>query len=158
MKKQNETPLYATVFYHIRRQLDITWNEYIYLDMIYHLSKDGWCYKSLDNIATDMGMVKSGVVKMRDRLLEKGLLKKNLKGHVKTSVMYHSVVRVPSQPYHSVTNRTTQYNAGVPLSSTKNNNETNKEKRTSNFGERGTYSPAKERIREMFKNRAQHEI
>ena len=125
MKDKNERPLYATVFYHVREQLDLTWNEYIYLDMVYHLSKDGWCYKSLDNVAKDMGMVKSGVVKMRDRLIHKNLLKKSIKGYVKTTDMYHSVVRTDSNTYHSVTNRTTQYNAAVPLSSTKNNNENN---------------------------------
>ena len=127
MRKQNETPLYATLFYHIRKELGLTWNEYIYLDMMYHLSKDGWCYKSLDNVAEDMGMVKSGVVKMRDRLIEKNLLVKNAKGHVKTSVTYHSVVRTRDAPYHSVVNRTTQYYATVPLSGTKNNKENNKE-------------------------------
>jgi len=76
MGQQTETPLYATLLYGIRKQLDITWNEYVYLDMVYHLSKDGWCYKSLDNVASDLGMVKSGVQKMRNRLIEKGLLKK----------------------------------------------------------------------------------
>lgn len=127
MKKQTETPLYATLFYHIRRELGLTWNEYIYLDMVYHLSKDGWCYKSLDNVANDLGMVKSGVVKLRDRLIDKGLIKKNIKGHVKTTVMYHSVVRLNENPYHSVTKRTTQEYGTVPLSGTKNNNKNNKE-------------------------------
>lgn len=127
MKQQTETPLYATLFYHIRRELDLNWNEYIYLDMVYHLSKDGWCYKSLDNIADDLGMVKSGVQKMRNRLIERGLLKKNIKGHVKTTVTYHSVLRSPNERTTQETKRTTQYYAAVPLSTTKNNNKNNKE-------------------------------
>ena len=135
MKQQNETPKYATLMYDVLHALDITINEYFYLDMVYHLSRDGWCYKSLVNIAEDMRLHKNGVIKIRDRLIEKGLIKKNIKGYVKTTVMYHSVVRQPSKPYHSVTNRTTQYDARVPLSSTKNNNENNKERDLNNFGE-----------------------
>jgi len=129
MRQQTETPLYATLFYDIRRQLGLSWNEYIYLDMVYHLSKDGWCYKSLDNVADDLGMVKSGVQKMRNRLIEKGLLKKNIKGHVKTTVTYHSVLRLPNQRTTQETKRTTQYYSTVPLSTTKNNNKNNKEKK-----------------------------
>jgi predicted transcriptional regulator len=141
MKQQTETPLYATVFYHIRKQLDLNWNEYIYLDMVYHLSKDGWCYKSLDNIADDLGMVKSGVQKMRNRLIEKGLLKKNIKGHVKTTVTYHSVLQSPKLGTTQETKRTTQYYAAVPLSTTKNNNKNNKEKKSDNFGDEKAQNP-----------------
>jgi len=133
MGQQTETPLYATLLYGIRKQLDITWNEYVYLDMVYHLSKDGWCYKSLDNVASDLGMVKSGVQKMRNRLIEKGLLKKNIKGHVKTTVMYHSVLRTPNERTTQETKRTTQYYAAVPLSTTKNNIKNYKEKKSLNF-------------------------
>lgn len=144
MKQQNETPKYATLMYDVLYSLDITINEYFYLDMVYHLSRDGWCYKSLTNIAYDMRLHKNGIIKIRDRLIEKGLIKKSIKGHVKTTVKYHSVLRQPSGTYHSVTNRTTQYNAGVPLSSTKNNSKNNKDNR-------GLKSRNKERIRQAIK-------
>lgn len=154
MKQQDETPRYATLLYDVLHQLDITITEYFYLDMVYHLSKDGWCYKSLESVANDMKMHKNGVQKMKLRLIEKGLLKKNIKGYVKTTVMYHSVLRQPQKPYHSVTNRNTQCDGTVPLSVTKNNNritiekEINKEK---DF--RGTFSPNKEKLRNMLKQK-----
>ena len=121
MGNKNETPLYATVFYHVRKQLDISWAEYIYLDMVYHLSKDGWCYKSLENIALDMGMAKSGVVKMRQRLIEKKLLKKSVKGYVKTTEMYHKVIRTDLRTYHKVNKPYHKVVPSVSLSDTKNN-------------------------------------
>lgn len=133
MKNADETPLYATLLYEVRKGLNITIAEYFYIDMVYHLSKNdkGWCYKSLDSIAYDMGITKNGVVKLRDRMIERGFIKKSKFGHVKTTDMYNSVVRGGKKPYNSVTNRTTQYNAGVQLSGTKNNN-----RRTENTGMR----------------------
>jgi predicted transcriptional regulator len=151
MKHQNETPLYATVFYGIRQELGISWAEYIYLDMVYHLSKDGWCYKSLDNVAKDMGMAKSGVVKMRTRLIEKGLLKKSIKGYVKTTVMYHKVIRTDSQPYHKVNKPYHKVARSVPLSDTKNNNRTTIESDSNDF--RGKPSPNKDIVAEAVRTK-----
>jgi UTP-glucose-1-phosphate uridylyltransferase len=82
----------------------------------------------LENIAQDMRMTKNGVVKMRDRLIERKLVEKNRKGYTKTSVMYNSVYRLDKSTYNSVQNRTTEYNGTVQLSGTKINNEINKEK------------------------------
>ncbi len=127
MNKSQTVNKYAHLEYETLHRLDISINEYWLLDMIYHLSRDGWCYKSLSAIAFDMKLHKNGVIKMRDRLIKRGLLKKNMKGHLKTEVAYHSVYRLEKEPYHSVTNRTTKCNDTVPLSSTKNNNENNKD-------------------------------
>jgi hypothetical protein len=77
--------------------LGITWLEYVYLDMIYHLSKEGWCYKSLENTAIDLGIDRSNVYRMRNRLIKKGLVKKSIKGHVKTTVMYAKCIRSDNQ-------------------------------------------------------------
>lgn len=122
-KNQDETPKYATLLYSVLQDLDLTISEYFYLDMVYHLSRGGWCYKSLESVAHDMRMHKNGVVKMRNRLISRGLLKKSIKGYVSTTDLYHSVLRQPPAPYHSVTNRTTQCVSAVPLSVTKNNKE-----------------------------------
>jgi hypothetical protein len=152
MKQQNETPRYATLMYDVLHELDITINEYFYLDMVYHLSREGWCYKSLESVANDMKMHKNGVQKMKVRLIGKGLLKKNTKGYVKTTVTYHSVLRQPQKPYHSVTNRNTQCDGTVPLSVTKNNNKNNKEYNKENDF-RGAFSPNKEKLRNMLKQK-----
>jgi len=123
--KQQTIGKYAHLEYETLHKLEITIPEYWYLDMVYQLSRDGWCWKSLDNIATDMRMTKNGVFKMRDRMIERGFLTKGRGGKVKTSVKYNSVYRLDKQAYNSVTKRDTQYNNGVQLSITKNNNETN---------------------------------
>jgi DNA-binding MarR family transcriptional regulator len=122
MKTQTETPRFAHLQYSVLKQFNMSPAEYWYLDMVYYLSRDGWCYKSLENIANDMNMTKNGVVKLRDRLIEKGLVIKNRKGQVKSSVMYNKVYLTDSQPYNLVTNCTTKYNGAVQQSSTKNNN------------------------------------
>lgn len=129
MKQQGERPKFATLHYDVRESLDISWAEYIYLDMVYYLSRDGWCYKSLENVAADMGMAKSGVRKMRDRLIAKKLLKKNIRGHVKTTVTYHKVAHLQTEGVHKVPDRVHKVAPSVPLSSTKNNNRYTREYR-----------------------------
>ena len=156
MKEQNEAAKFAHLQYHVLHKLEVSIPEYWLLDMVYQLSRGGMCYKSLQSIANDMRMTKNGVVKMRDRLIERGLIIKDGKGRLKTSVAYNSVYRVDEKTYNSVQNRTTKYNAAVQLSGTKNNIENNKD-RVKDISEqkdhRGKPSPAKERIREMLKTR-----
>lgn len=125
--KQQTIGKYAHLEYEVLHKLEISITEYWYLDMVYQLSRDGWCFKSLENIAKDMRMTKNGVIKMRDRLIKRNLIEKNRKGYTRTSVMYNSVYRLDQASYNSVTNRTTEYTAAVQLSGTKINNETNKD-------------------------------
>lgn len=145
MGKSQTVNKYAHLEYRVLHELDISINEYWLLDMVYQLSRDGWCYKSLNSIATDMRLHKNGVVKMRDRLIKRKLLKKNIKGHLKTEVAYHSVYRLDKETYYSVTNRTTKCVDAVPLSSTKNNNENNLEIEDKSLAE-----VAKNRIRQTL--------
>lgn len=119
---QTITPKFTTLLYDIREELGISWNEYVYLDMVHQLSRSGWCYKSLENVAVDMGMAKSGVVKMRDRLIHKQLVIKNPKGYVKSSVMYHKVVQRDTKSYHKVNGPYHKVVRSVPLSDTKSYN------------------------------------
>ena len=120
-KSKNTRPRYATLLYDVIKQLDISIAEYFYLDMVYHLSHSGWCYKSLDSIAKDMNMAKSGVVKLRDRLIGKKLIKKSVKGHVKTTDAYYKVIRSDDSTYHKVNKPYYKVERSVPLSDTKNN-------------------------------------
>lgn len=115
MKTQNEANKFAHLQYEVLHQLEISINEYWFLDMVYQLSRNGSCYKSLESTAKDMRITKNGVVKLRDRLIKRGLVLKDRKGRLNTSVTYNSVQ-----------NRTTKYNAAIQLSGTKNNNQINK--------------------------------
>lgn len=122
MKEQNETPLYATLLYEVRKELNITWVEYVYLDMIYHLSKEGWCYKSLDSCGNDLGLDRSNVYRMRQRLIKKGLIKKNIRGYVKTTVAYAKCIRTNPAVVAKRTNSYAKRNPSVVKTHTKNNN------------------------------------
>lgn len=126
---EQTVPKYATLLYEVRKQLDISIAEYFYLDMVYHLSHDGWCYKSYDNIAEDMGISRIGVMKMRDRLTDRGLLIHRGGNKVKTSVIYNKVIQVDKKTYNKVTPRITKLYPNSKQSYMKNNNESNKEKR-----------------------------
>jgi hypothetical protein len=152
-KEQSQVPLFAYLHYEVLQRLEITIPEYWYLDMVYQLSRDGWCYKSLDHIAKDMRMTKNGVMKMRERLTERGLVIKGRAGRVRTSEKYNSVYFTNKRSYNSVTKNTTEYTFGVQLSIPKNNKENNKEKGIKTFGGRGEPSPAKEKLREMLRKK-----
>lgn len=89
--------------------------------MVYHLSHDGWCFKSLENIGKDLGMHKSSVVYMRDRLIHRKLLVKNKQGYVKTSVMYQKLVLTDEKPYQKLNAPYQKHVFAVPKSGTKNN-------------------------------------
>lgn len=88
---KHETPKFAHLQYSVLHELDITIAEYWYLDMIYQLSRQGWCNKRLDNIAEDMRVTRRGVIVMRDRLIERGLIVKGVANRVKTTEKVNSV-------------------------------------------------------------------
>lgn len=163
MNQNKLTPKYATLLYEVLQVLDISITEYFYLDMVYHLSHDGWCYKSLDSIAHDMKMERTGIMKLRNRLISKGLILKNAKGHVKTSVIYDKVIRNDNQTYDKVTKAYDKVNSAGGKSQHKNNNritldlekaKNSTDNRKTQADNRGTPSPAKERIRAMLKQKA----
>lgn len=146
---------YAHLEYEVLHKLDVSIPEYWFLDAVYHLSREGWCWKSLNSFAIDMKMTKRGVAIMRDRLIDKGYLKKNSKGHIKTEVAYNSVIQLDKKVYNSVHKSYNSVPLSVELSSTKNNNRLTIEKEINNKEKdfRGLYSPAKEAIRQKFANR-----
>jgi hypothetical protein len=155
---QRARPNYATLHYDVRERLDVTWTEYIYLDMVQKLSYHNWCYKSLESCAADLGMTKRGVSKMKERLLSRGLMKRNMRGHLKvtekyTGVAVNSVPRLASAGVNSVPNSVNSVPSIGELSSTKNNNRNTIEKNSSNLVRRGEHSEAKERLRAMLKKK-----
>lgn len=119
---QTVTPKYATLLYEVRKVLDITWIEYVYLDMVYHLSHDGWCFKSLDNVGLDLGIDRSNVWRMQNRLVAQGLLLKNKDGHTKTSVTYAKRIQTVDNSYAKRNTTYAKRNSAVVKTHTKNNN------------------------------------
>lgn len=154
-EQENVVPKYATLFYDVRAELDITWVEYIYLDMVYHLSHAGWCIKSLENCGKDLGLDRSNVYRMRQRLIEKGLIIKGTGGKVKTSVIYAKRIQSTNPRSQNATPAYAKRNSSVVKTQHKNyiriTNRINDDK---DF--RGIESPAKERIRAMLKEKVGH--
>ena len=77
-------PKYAHLEYKVLHELEVSIAEYFFLDMIHCLSRAGWCQKKLENIAFDMRMTKKGIIKMRNRLIERKLLIKGVGNRLKT--------------------------------------------------------------------------
>lgn len=129
---QTESPRYATLLYDVRKALGISIPEYFYMDMVYFLSRrTGWCFKSLEAIAEDMGMQKSGVSYMRDRLVKKGFLERNKKGEVRATDKYEEIAIINRGGVQKVNGQTANRSLSEPqrslsepqrsLSGTKNN-------------------------------------
>jgi len=67
--------LYTTILHDKRKELDLSINEYCFLDSVYHLSrKKGYCYQSKKNFGEFLGISERQVYNMIDKLIEKGLL------------------------------------------------------------------------------------
>jgi len=155
------SPKFCTILYSVRLELDISVAEYVYLDMVYYLSRSGWCYKSLDAIARDLGLGKSAVYYMRNRLVKRGLLEIDKQKHVRTTDIYHNalahhpynVQKLNAQPADrskSAFGRS-KSEQNRSKTTTKNNNRNTIE--AGNEIKRGEPSPAKERLRAMLKQK-----
>lgn len=106
MKKYTETPLYATLMYDVLITLDVSIGEYFYLDMVHKLSYQRWCSKSLEHCAFDMNISRRGLIKIKNRMLEKGFIEKNLRGHVRVTAKYTEVaVNKVHPPYDLLVNK-----------------------------------------------------
>lgn len=85
MIQQEKISKFAHLQYDVLHELEISIPEYWYLDMVFQLSRFGWCNKKLENIATDMRMSRRGIIDIRNRLITKGLIIKGVGNRVKTS-------------------------------------------------------------------------
>ena len=89
-----------------RKELDITYLEYVICDMVYHLSNNpkshipGWCNMSRNTMAEETGLSRSGVIKALRRLEEKSLLKKNKDNYLKTTTKWFETVVYKVHPPH----------------------------------------------------------
>lgn len=79
----NEKITYTTILHQAREELKLTTNEYCIADIIYHLSNNpknkvqGWCYASKQTIGKFIGVTKSSVLSIIERLEKKGIVEKD---------------------------------------------------------------------------------
>lgn len=150
---ENIKPKYATLQYAVLKDLDISINEYFYLDMVWYLSRTGWCNKSLENIASDMNISKIGVMKLRNRLIDRGFLEKNRKGYVKTTDMYNKVYLTNDGAYNKVTKSYNKVYSGGKQSIPKNNNRITENNKTEKREEHGTGYERAKAVRDQLARR-----
>ena len=66
---------YCTVVFSVKKHLGISINEYMFLDMIYHLSKSkGYCYASKEYLANQLDLTRQAIHKIINRMIELGYL------------------------------------------------------------------------------------
>lgn len=154
MKQQNNFRVrYATLYYHVLKDLDISINEYVLLDMIFKLSiRDGYCYKTRTSMAEDLGFTRRGVQKLIAKLVDKELLIRHKDGF-KVTEAYIEVAEVErvnkvrtydSSGANKVPNTANKVRGGCEQSTTKNNNRITK-------NNKGEFSENKERIKEALR-------
>lgn len=65
---------YTVINHVLLKQMQITANEYIILDIIYHLSDKGYCYASKQYMADCLGLSKSAVENIIHKLVEQNFI------------------------------------------------------------------------------------
>ncbi|MDQ0825392.1 hypothetical protein QFZ60_001565 [Arthrobacter sp. B2I5] len=113
--------LYALLKYRVLEQLDVSIAEYFYLDMVHQLSHNRWCTKSVEEAAKHMRITSRGLQKMRTRLIDAGYLRRNIKGHLKTTDKYFDIVTA-NRGVNKVRRGVNKVPPGGEQSSYKNNN------------------------------------
>lgn len=89
---------YTTIIHSALLDLDVTPAEYVFLDIVYHLSQSDeygrWCIIGAPRIGHHLKLSRSGAYKMQKRLIEMGLLKVHPEtGHMRTTEkFYHAAV------------------------------------------------------------------
>jgi hypothetical protein len=91
---------YTTIIHHLREQLKITSNEYIVADTIHKTSntKDyPYCKIGREKIAKCAGISRRAVIKIINKLENKGLIERNEKDHLRTTELWAKTVDYDSE-------------------------------------------------------------
>lgn len=70
--------LYCTVLFEKKKAYGLTLNEYVFLDMVFHLSsKTGWCYSSKEYFAETLDLSRQSIFNLIKKLIDTGWLEKD---------------------------------------------------------------------------------
>lgn len=86
---------YITIDMDIKRQFDISLNEYSFLEVISKLSNNSkykWCEANREDLAQCVDLSKKAVNEMVNRLVDKNLLERDSRGKIKTSMDWEEAV------------------------------------------------------------------
>lgn len=99
MKTGKDFTLRHTIIWHkFRRHYGLSCDEYALCDMVYHLSKSdasdvpGWCYKTKEKMAEELGISKQGLLNMVKRMVDQGFVEKDEQtSYLKTTMKWQQV-------------------------------------------------------------------
>jgi hypothetical protein len=121
---------YTTIIHSIRKKLGLSNNEYMFCDMVYHLSNNPrykTCKMSKENLGDKIGITEAGIFKMINRMIGLDLIIRSEEGLNTTKRWYDEVICKDSETLNSVV---PTLNSVVPKAklSLYNNNNSNKNK------------------------------
>ena len=101
--------LYTNIQHEIRKQFNLSCNEYVLLDMIYHLSTNpdskikGWCYASKELLANEIGLSRQAIFNMIEKLSDLNLIEKDFQTRfLKTTEQWNLIYFNQKDTLHKV--------------------------------------------------------
>ena len=101
--------LYTNIQHEIRKQFNLSCNEYVLLDMIYHLSTNpdskikGWCYASKEMLANEIGLSRQAIFNMIEKLSDLNLIEKDFQTRfLKTTEQWNLIYFNQKDTLHKV--------------------------------------------------------
>ena len=99
---------YTTVLHAVRKQHELSCNEYCIADMIFHLSANpkapvqGWCNQSRNKMADEMGLSRRTVIDIINTLAEKKLIERNEADFLRTTSLWYDSITVAKEGVQKV--------------------------------------------------------
>jgi hypothetical protein len=114
---------FTTILHSPRSQLGITINEYCVADLIYNLSKNGWCYATREYIADCLSLDRRSVTNLTQKLIDKGLMEKDPETkYLRTTDLWYNTIILESDKEKSSQERGKKVPTGREKSSHYYNN------------------------------------
>jgi biotin operon repressor len=143
--KKEFTLEFTNIRHDVRRKSGLLLNEYVLLDMVYHLqvnpksTNQGWCYMAQDTIGNELGITRQGVSKMIKKLVGLGwLIKDEETKYIKTTEKWYNLyltndVNLVAQGVNLVAEGVNSVAQECKLSLHNNNTYTKKDKQYDNI-------------------------
>lgn len=120
-----QKPIFSIIYHSFRIKNDLSMNEYVLCDMIYHLSNNknstvnGWCFASKQHLADTIGISKRATFDMIKRLLSNNFLEINEENNqlLRTSSKWEKVYLTNSLQFGEETSPSAQKNTKNKLTS-----------------------------------------
>jgi len=91
---------YTTILHQPRLELELTINEYCFLDMVYNLSNNpnaavvGWCYASKETLGDLLGLSSKSIFNFIPKMIDKELIEKHEydSRYIRTTQLWYGTV------------------------------------------------------------------